>query len=224
MSRMLMPGVGKVAVATLQFGMGRAISRRNGGKKMQVSAASCSEFTIARNSDGFSARILGAAMTCQQFDQVVLQTIEKATKLVVQEWRVGNAILSSFSQSTGGSRSSSNFLSESFSINFETLEHVSQSYRLAPVHIPKTLKVAKEALANRQVYILIFRQLAQEDLLNAALCCREWLQVASDPQLHVVEKHSVFYSLNHEDATVVDGELQPLSELREKKDDDDDSY
>ena len=106
---------------SLQFGVGRAVSVSGGGQDRDVSNPSFSEFTISKSTDISSADIYYQAIQGKSLGDCEVHFIQTGgtdSSQVYLKINLTEAIISSYSASSGGERPS-----ESFSINFTKIEY-----------------------------------------------------------------------------------------------------
>jgi len=107
---------------SLQFGVGRSISSVGGGGDREVSNPSFSEVTLTKSTDIASAELMMQAVCGKSLGKAEIHFVQtggtsaKGQKYLTIE--LDEAIVSSYSSSSGGDRPT-----ESFSINFTKLSY-----------------------------------------------------------------------------------------------------
>ena len=105
-----------ITADSLQFGVGRALSTSGGGKDREVSNPQFSEITISKSTDIASANLWYEAIQGKSLGDCEIhfvQTGAEGTSQVYLMLTLTEAIVSSYSASSGGERPS-----ESISLNF----------------------------------------------------------------------------------------------------------
>lgn len=111
---------GWIECSSFQFGCGRGVSMPVGrGSDREVSAPSISEMTLTKELDDSSALLFQESLSGQGRDDATIHVVRtQASKLeTVLEYTLANAVISSYSISSGGDRPS-----ESLSISFTKVE------------------------------------------------------------------------------------------------------
>jgi type VI secretion system secreted protein Hcp len=107
---------GWLNVDSMQVGVGRSVASQTGGSaKREVSSPSISEVTFSRLSDMASGELLYQAcggVSLGKLEVHFLQVVENKPQ-VYMKWEFEDALISSYSVSSGGDKPS-----ESFSVNF----------------------------------------------------------------------------------------------------------
>lgn len=111
----------QIPIESISWGVGRGISTVGGGQNRQLSTPSFSEISISRVTDISSPELFMQACNGKSLESATLTWVvtggtDKGVE-VTQELTLGNPIISSYSQSSGGDRPS-----ESFSINFDSFQ------------------------------------------------------------------------------------------------------
>lgn len=106
-----------ITVDSLQFGVGRAISASGGGRDRETSNPSFSEVTMTKSMDKSSVDLMMEAICGKSLGKATIHFVQTGGKDAKgQEYLeiiLHDAIVSSYSTSSGGDRPS-----ESFSVNF----------------------------------------------------------------------------------------------------------
>ncbi len=116
-----------ITVDSLQFGVGRSISSSGGGKDRDTSNPSFSEVTISKSTDIASADLYFQAVAGKSLGKAEIHFIQthgtdaKGQVYLIVE--LEDAIVSSYSASSGGERPS-----ESVSINFTKISYQYNAY------------------------------------------------------------------------------------------------
>jgi type VI secretion system secreted protein Hcp len=106
---------------SVQFGVGRAISMSGGGKDREVSNPSFSEVSFSKSTDVASADIYYQAVQGKSLGKAEVHFIQTGgtdSSQVFLTVELTDAIVSSYSASSGGERPS-----ESFSLNFTKISY-----------------------------------------------------------------------------------------------------
>jgi type VI secretion system secreted protein Hcp len=106
---------------SVQFGVGRSISMSGGGKDREVSNPSFSEVTMSKSTDISSADIYYQAVQGKSLGKAEIHFIQTGgtdSSQVFLKVELTDAIVSSYSASSGGDRPS-----ESFSLNFTKISY-----------------------------------------------------------------------------------------------------
>ena len=108
-----------VQVGSAQLGVGRAISSSSGGSDRETSTPSFSEITMTKNADVASVDLFveSAGGKDPKKAQVHFCNVSGNSVDVYMSWELENALVSSWSVSSGGERPS-----ESFSVNFTKIK------------------------------------------------------------------------------------------------------
>lgn len=109
-----------ITIASVQTGVGRAISSSGGGADRDTSNPSFSEVTFTKSTDIASSDLFMQAINGKSLGEATIEFIQTAadklqTYLII---KLGDAIVSSYSMSSGGERPS-----ESFSLNFTKINY-----------------------------------------------------------------------------------------------------
>ena len=106
---------------SLQFGVARAISMSGGGKDREVSNPSFSEVNITKSTDVASADLYYQAIQGKSLGDAEIHFIQTGAEGTSQPFltvKLIDAIVTSYSASSGGDRPS-----ESFALNFTKIEY-----------------------------------------------------------------------------------------------------
>lgn len=111
-----------ITISSLQMGVGRAISVSGGGKDRDTSNPSFSEITLTKSTDMSSADLFMQAVCGKSLGKAEIHFIQTGgsdkKNQVFLTIELEEAIISSYSASSGGDRPS-----ESFSINFTKISY-----------------------------------------------------------------------------------------------------
>ena len=111
-----------ITCESVQFGVGRSITRSGGGKDRDTSNPSFSEVTISKATDEASAELFFQATCGKSLGKAELHFIQTggsdAKGQAFLKVELDGAIISSYSLSSGGDRPT-----ESFSINFNKISY-----------------------------------------------------------------------------------------------------
>ena len=106
---------------SIQWGVGRAISASGGGQDRETSNPSFSEVTISKSMDKASTELMMQAASGKSLGDATIHFIQTggtdAKGQHYLEYILGEAIISSYSVSSGGERPN-----ENFAINYTTLK------------------------------------------------------------------------------------------------------
>lgn len=109
-----------ITVDSVQFGVGRSVSMSGGGKDRETSNPSFSEITFSKSTDISSADLFYQSIQGAALGNAVIHFIQTGGTDSSQPYMMVtlvDAIVSSYSVSSGGDRPS-----ESFSVNFTKIE------------------------------------------------------------------------------------------------------
>lgn len=108
-----------VQVSSAQMGVGRGISSSSGGGDRETSTPSFSEVTMSKNADVASVDLFveSAGGRDPKKAEVHFCNVEGDKVNVYMSWELENALISSWSVTSGGERPS-----ESFSVNFTKIK------------------------------------------------------------------------------------------------------
>lgn len=111
-----------ITIDSFQWGVGRAITQSGGGQDRRTSNPSFSEVTLAKSMDVASTELWRQAVCGESMGIATIHFVETSgSDSKVQKYyevKLHDAIVSSFSSSSGGDRPH-----ESISINFTKVEH-----------------------------------------------------------------------------------------------------
>jgi type VI secretion system secreted protein Hcp len=111
-----------ITIDSLQLGVGRAISVSGGGKDRDTSNPSFSEITLTKSTDVSSADLFMQAICGKSLGKAEIHFVQTGgsdkKQQVFLKIELEEAIISSYSASSGGDRPS-----ESFSINFTKISY-----------------------------------------------------------------------------------------------------
>jgi len=111
-----------ITIDSLQMGVGRAITMSGGGKDRDTSTPSFSEITLTKSTDMASADLFMQAVCGKSLGKAEIHFIQTggvdAAEQVFLKIELSEAIISSYSASSGGDRPQ-----ESFSINFTEISY-----------------------------------------------------------------------------------------------------
>lgn len=111
-----------ITISSLQLGVGRAISVSGGGKDRETSNPSFSELTLTKSTDVASADLFMQAICGKSLGKAEIHFVQTGgadkKEQVYLKVELTDAIVSSYSASSGGDRPS-----ESFSLNFTQISY-----------------------------------------------------------------------------------------------------
>jgi type VI secretion system secreted protein Hcp len=108
---------GQINIQSSSWGVGRGISSVGGGANRELSKPSFSEISLAKDTDLTSAELFNALVSGTSLGKATITWVSSGgtgkPNQVYQVLTLGDAMVSSFSQGSGGDRPT-----ESFSLNF----------------------------------------------------------------------------------------------------------
>jgi len=135
-----------ITIASLQMGVGRAISVSGGGADRETSNPSFSEITLTKSTDVASADLFMQAVCGKSLGKAEIHFVQTGgsdkKQQVYMKIELTDAIVSSYSASSGGDRPS-----ESFSLNFTQISYQYDAFSGDKVTTgtPKKWDLAKNA-------------------------------------------------------------------------------
>jgi type VI secretion system secreted protein Hcp len=135
-----------ITISSLQMGVGRAISVSGGGADRETSNPSFSEITLTKSTDVASADLFMQAVCGKSLGKAELHFVQTGgsdkKQQVYMKIELTDAIVSSYSASSGGDRPS-----ESFSLNFTQISYQYDAFSGDKVTTgtPKKWDLAKNA-------------------------------------------------------------------------------